>query len=1058
MKLLVAAFLAAVVTTSISLAAATNTATQPTPIQFRTGPAVLSPLADGPGRTAPLAAIAGKNGGHAVVQFSGPVSLADRGVMEAAGLRLQNPLGSNAFFASVSKPDIKSLDQVASLIAVSAIRPEWKLHPFLADMAPPAYTVVAGKDQDAIVAVNVMFHADDAMGLTGIRMLQKYKATVIGELRSLPVMVAEMPLANILALAGEDSVMWIESPYPAMSVTSVATHIGAVTEASKALAAAAVANDSNRARVGADTLNGPAYSLDGAGIRPFVYDAGSARLTHQTFSSTGGGGQRIISVDGASVSSHSTHVAGTVAGNGAGEGGNIHRGMAPAAFILSGALNTGVGTGTYFLYDRVCDLEADYTLAFAAPNSADIANNSIGTNTETNGFPCSLQGDYGVTDALLDSLVRGSLGRPIRVVWANGNERQGNRCDVEGFGDYFSTAPPATAKNHITVGALNSNNDSMTTFSSWGPTDDGRLKPDISAPGCQSDGDNTVTSSTSASDTSYGGSCGTSMACPTVTGVSTLLLQQFRRTFPGADDPRNSTLKLWLTHTALDLLTPGPDYQTGYGSMRGIPAADFVISGAYLEAQINQGETFQRTIEVAGGQPLKISLAWDDAPGTPNTTGASTLVNDLDLRLIAPNDAVFYPWTLDPANPSAAAVRTTPNRRDNIEQVLVDNPMPGTWRVEVIGFNVPQGAQPFSLAGVPGSYSGLSLSLVTQIPTLILPGSPLSVDVDVLAINQSLVPGSVKVYTRTSTSDPFTSAPMSLVTGNRYRANLTAPLCGSILQVYFAAEGDASGAITLPNTAPASLFVANVGETNVAFADNFETDQGWTVANTPIAGGTFAGAWERGVPITPAATGAPSVDGDGSGSCYVTANNSVSPDVDWGFTALTSPQINAPNGPLSVSYKRWFHRTSSTAGGDVLRVEYSLNNGATWTDIEVFGSASGTITGSWISQVATIPVGSSQLRLRFTANDNATNSTSVEAAVDAVMVTSIACTNPQTCIADWDHDTFITPSDVAAFINQWSLDLTNGTLLADVDQSGTVDPSDIATFIQAWLAAVANGC
>jgi hypothetical protein len=65
--------------------------------------------------------------------------------------------------------------------------------------------------------------------------------------------------------------------------------------------------------------------------------------------------------------------------------------------------------------------------------------------------------------------VRGSLGAPFRIVWANGNERQGSRCDVEGYGDYYSTAPPAGAKNHITVGALNSNNDSMTSFSELGP-------------------------------------------------------------------------------------------------------------------------------------------------------------------------------------------------------------------------------------------------------------------------------------------------------------------------------------------------------------------------------------------------------------------------------------------------------------------------------------------------------------------------------------------------------------------------------------------------------------
>jgi hypothetical protein len=240
----------------------------------------------------------------------------------------------------------------------------------------------------------------------------------------------------------------------------------------------------------------------------------------------------------------------------------------------------------------------------------------------------------------------------------------------------------------------------MTTFSSWGPADDGRMKPDISAPGCEAGGDNGVTSCSSSGG--YSSLCGTSMASPTVCGLAALLLQDFRAQYPGEPDPRNSTLKILFAHTAVDVFNPGPDYQSGYGSVRIQPAVDLLRSGNFLEAEVDQGDMYQLLIVVNPGDPvLKATLAWDDFPGTPNTTGATVLVNDLDLRVFAPGGGQLFPWTLNPAIPSANAVRTVPDHINNIEQVYLANPEPGVYRVEVVGFNVPQGPQAFSLAGGP---------------------------------------------------------------------------------------------------------------------------------------------------------------------------------------------------------------------------------------------------------------------------------------------------------------------------------------------------------------------
>jgi subtilisin family serine protease len=335
-------------------------------------------------------------------------------------------------------------------------------------------------------------------------------------------LVALLPRSRVDALAAEDAIAWVEPALPRMEGVSLA------------------ANDSNRVAIQADVLQAAPYSLSGAGVSVMVYDGGTARSTHDDF------GGRLTVRDGSGLIDHATHVAATVGGSGAASGGTF-RGMAPGVTIESYGFEYD-GSGT-FLFSNPGDFETDYASALAL--GADIANNSIGSNVEPNGFACSIQGDYGVMSSLIDAVVGGSLGAPFRIVWANGNERQGSRCDVEGFGDYYSIAPPAGAKNHITVGALNSNDDSMTSFSSWGPTDDGRMKPDISAPGCQSSADGGVTSAGASSNTSYVVFCGTSMASPTVCGISALLLEDHRVQI-GGPDPLSSTLKVLLAHTAQD--------------------------------------------------------------------------------------------------------------------------------------------------------------------------------------------------------------------------------------------------------------------------------------------------------------------------------------------------------------------------------------------------------------------------------------------------------------------------------------------------------------------------
>lgn len=653
------------------------------PIPFKTGPAATQALA--PAQIAAVlqdAAAAGQR--HVVLQFRQPVADAERAALSSAGVTLQSYLSANAFFAALDTAALRPDDaaKVANLAFASPAQRNWKLHPTLAARQVAEWAIVppigtretavnlqpydelldAAQGEDISVGAYVLFHPD-VPAAEAHALAWRHGAFVRSELSLIGGLVIELPYGEIFALADRDEVLWIEPPLPPLDVN----------------------NNSNRTRVGADIVFNAPYNLTGAGVNVMVYDGGTAS-NHVDFQG------RMTVRDTSGNITHATHVSGTIGG--AGVANAQYRGIAPGVTIQSYGFEQEGGLRQGFLYTDPGDIQADYTSGFVT-HGTDIANNSIGTNTAPNGYPCDWEGNYGVTDVLIDSIVRGSLGFPTRIVWANGNERGAGRCGTT----YHTTAPPACAKNHCTVGALNSNDDSMTNFSSWGPADDDRLKPDISGPGCQSNDDQNVTSCSGTNG--YTGMCGTSMSCPTVTGMGSLLLQDFRAHFPDRPDFRNSTLRILLAHTAVDLGNPGPDYQFGYGSVRIQPAIDFMRTGNFLEAEVVQGETYRLVAIVAPGDTaLKVTLAWDDVPGTPLVSPA--LVNDLDLRVFNAANEQFYPWTLGGlATPAAPAVRTQADHINNIEQVFVPNPPPGVYFVEVLGFNVPQGPQPFSICASP---------------------------------------------------------------------------------------------------------------------------------------------------------------------------------------------------------------------------------------------------------------------------------------------------------------------------------------------------------------------
>jgi hypothetical protein len=607
---------------------------------------------------------------HAILQLDYIPTPEQKEQLRQQGIELLTYIPNYAWLAAVPATNPAQVARVPGVRWVGSLTGQDKLQPELRaqELGPWAYDPASN-----LIALLVQFHRD--VGLEqGSAVVEAHGGEVVDQVASINGLIVHLHKDEVAALAAEDAVEWMEQPLPPLEPI----------------------NDGNRARVGADTLQDPPYNLDGTNVDVLVYDGGRVD-EHDDLDGKRTWGDEAPFDD---LWHHPTHVACTVLG--AGTVDYTYRGMAPNAELLSMGFE-GDPTGV-FLYTNPGDIENDLNYAKNTWSpSADLYNASIGSNTAANLHPCSFEGNYGATSQLVDAIVRGSLGEPFIAAWANGNERGYGMCGTS----YHTTAPPACAKNPIHSGATGSSDDSMADFSSWGPCDDGRLKPTISAPG--------VSVMSCLVSTSYGSLSGTSMASPTTAGIIALLLEQYRATYSTSGEFLPSTAKALLIHTAVDLDHTGPDYRFGYGRVDGVAAVDTIIARDLREEAITvQGQIDEYTITVSGSPAqLKASLAWDDPAGS--LAAVKKLVNDLDLVLQAPDGSIYYPWVLDPSNPDNPAT-TGVDDINNQEQVVVTSPMNGTWTVRVKGTAVPDAPQDYSLV-FPGADTALKNTTPGELPS-----------------------------------------------------------------------------------------------------------------------------------------------------------------------------------------------------------------------------------------------------------------------------------------------------------------------------------------------------
>jgi len=650
-----------------------------------------------------LAAPAGKPV-PAFVMFTNSLSLSNHQLLQSSGVRLEEYLRDDSYAALLPSATFLTNSSVLALVFAAAHwLPSDKIQVAATTNQLPFW---AYKPQSNTMNLLVGFWRSidqstvtndlASVGLTGLRYGADNSWAVVVPV--LPLTNFAQILTNLASLLSVRSIQPGPLPYFPLNETG---RLSAKTDDAQGF----VPSTGNYGKVSGNAVR---IAICDNGIDPGHHDFSPASRFYQP--ATAG------TAPGGIPGNHATHVGSVALGNGADSPSRARRGHAPLAKI--GNYYTNFGANVDLFYKAL------------ALDGADVSNHSYVQSWTI----------YDLLAASLDIIVRGdgtaSGGKlvPARPsVWGAGNNGFAAPANYDNEEGYYSVF--TSAKNTLSVGSIDTEktpDERLSWFSSCGPTLDGRIKPDLVAPGCR----NSISGSGIMAAKSppgypgvnnYSGMSGTSMAAPVVSGIIALLMHQYQKTFsifPNASDPpklQPATYKAMLIHTARDLIklapwppefpgTPnekkvdwenpdtgtavlyyeGPDFATGYGLVNAEEARSRIAqSSQWGEGTIpSEGSSQSWCIDVpAGATEVKVVLAWDDDAGTgtlPETP--PRLVHDLDLVLKAPNGTLHLPWTLtalpltsipadgakDPISPSNVlpAVRA-PDHLNNVEMVTV---------------------------------------------------------------------------------------------------------------------------------------------------------------------------------------------------------------------------------------------------------------------------------------------------------------------------------------------------------------------------------------------------
>ena len=645
----------------------------------------------------------------AVVQFEGPVKDGWLERLSDTGVRVVQYMAQNGYLVHASGGEV---DRLAALVgtdpavrAVARVTAEDKKSEEL-----------AGGGESRLVAVQTLAAAEGADARRAVAAAGRSvrRASTVG---GLTTQFVSLSSGEIDALAADPAVVAI-TPYSTPRLL-----------------------DERSAQIVAGNLTaglptGPGYlgwlssQGFGGGTIPITIDVTDTGLdngnagapAHPDFYANGvvAGGSRVAYAndwtgDGSArdCGGHGTNVASIAAGFSAGSG---------AAHLDAAGFRYGMGTaprvevGASKIFDCDGNFELHHSGGFAGivaeayADGARISNNSWGYETQL--------GPYTPDAQVFDSLVRdaqpGTSGNQQMVeVFAAGNE---------GGRGWASVTAPGTAKNVITVGASEShrplggitcevddggsdNPGDIIDFSSRGPTDDGRLKPDVVAPGTRLVGAAPQTGGLyegfgvcqkffPTGNPFYSLESGTSQAAPAVSGAAALIRSWYRRVHGGNSVvPSPALTKAILVGSATDLasgdngkgdaIAAAPNADEGWGRAH-LGAALDATQRQYLdqtEVLSTSGARFASSYAVDDpGRPLKVTLAWTDAPGMVAT---NAFVNDLNL--VVRQGGRTYKGNVLAGGRSITGGQADP--RNNLESVVLPNAS-GSFSVEVLGANI----------------------------------------------------------------------------------------------------------------------------------------------------------------------------------------------------------------------------------------------------------------------------------------------------------------------------------------------------------------------------------
>ena len=425
-------------------------------------------------------------------------------------------------------------------------------------------------------------------------------------------------------------------------------------------------------------------NLDGQNMTAYVWDGGVARASHQEYDGAGGN-NRFSTGDTGSLNYHSAHVTGTIIASGV---------VANAKGMASHAQAIG--------YDWNSDLAEATT---AAANGMLISNHSYGYAARNSAGQVQLPeyyfGGYIEDSRDWDEIMFNAPNYLMVVAAGNDGTDDTANSNPTGGSGFDKLTGHSTSKNNLVVAAANDANvdangnlisTTIATFSSEGPTDDFRIKPDIAGNGVS------VYSTYETSDTAYNSISGTSMASPNVAG-SLILLQQHANNVNGSF-MKAATLKGLALHTADDSGVTGPDAVFGWGLMNTKAAAEAITQNGneakIEELTLTSGQTYSITVDSDGVNDLLASISWTDRAGTANTGTVNlttpVLVNDLDIR-VTQGATTSFPYELTGATTNAQQ----DNNVDPYERVDVANAS-GTYTITVTNKGtLTGGSQNYSL-------------------------------------------------------------------------------------------------------------------------------------------------------------------------------------------------------------------------------------------------------------------------------------------------------------------------------------------------------------------------